>query len=109
MHPGIVSRIKILSSLDISERRKPQDGRIQIKIENKEIDIRVAILPAYHGEKVVMRLLNRASVKVNIQDLGLSENNFNTFIDIIKQPYGIILVTGPYSRSKTLLNTNFQL
>lgn len=101
MHPGVVSRIKILSSLDISERHKPQDGRIQVKIDNKEIDIRVSTLPAYYGEKVVMRLLNRASVRVKISDLGFSEKNHDIFQEMIQEPYGIILVTGPTGSGKT--------
>ena len=101
MHPGILSRIKILSALNIAERQKPQDGRIQLKIGGKEFDIRVSTLPAYHGEKVVLRLLNRESVKVSIEDLGFSERNYNTFLELIKEPYGIILVTGPTGSGKT--------
>lgn len=101
MAPGIVSRSKILASLDISERQKPQDGRIQIKIDGKEIDIRVSTLPTYYGEKVVMRLLNRTSIKVSIQDLGFSERNMNLFRQFISEPYGIILVTGPTGSGKT--------
>lgn len=101
MHPGIVSRIKILSSLDISERQKPQDGKIQSKIDGREIDIRVSTLPTVYGEKVVMRLLSRASVKVKMEDLGLSEKNLNTFQELIKEPYGMILVTGPTGSGKT--------
>ncbi|MEE8329729.1 MAG: ATPase, T2SS/T4P/T4SS family [Thermodesulfovibrionia bacterium] len=101
MHPGIVSRIKILSSLDISEKQKPQDGRIQIKIDNKEIDIRVSTLPTHYGEKVVMRLLHRESVSVRIEALGFSEHNLNSFYKFIREPYGIILVTGPTGSGKT--------
>lgn len=101
MYPGIVSRTKILSSLDISERQKPQDGRIQIKIDDKEIDIRVSTLPTIYGEKVVMRLLDRSSVKVRVEDLGFSEKNLNIFQELVKEPYGIILVTGPTGSGKT--------
>lgn len=101
MHPGIVSRIKILSCLDISEKQKPQDGRVQIKIDNKEIDIRVSTLPTSYGEKVVMRLLHRESVSVKIDVLGFSENNLNSFYKFIREPYGIILVTGPTGSGKT--------
>ncbi|MBA4373667.1 MAG: type II secretion system protein GspE [Thermodesulfovibrio sp.] len=100
-HPAVVSRVKILSSLDISERQKPQDGRIQIKIDEKEIDIRVSTLPTSHGEKVVMRLLNRASVKVSIGDLGFSDRNLELFEEMIREPYGIVLVTGPTGSGKT--------
>lgn len=101
MHPGIVSRIKILSGLDIAERQKPQDGRIQLKIEKREIDIRVSILPTIYGEKVVLRLLSRESVRVRIEDLGFSEKNLSAFEKLIKEPYGIILVTGPTGSGKT--------
>lgn len=101
MHPGIVSRIKILSSLDISERQKPQDGKIQSKIDGREIDIRVSTLPTVYGEKVAMRLLSRSSVKVKIEDLGLSEKNLNAFQELIKEPYGMILITGPTGSGKT--------
>ncbi len=101
MHPAVVSRIKILSSLDISERQKPQDGRIQIKIDEKEIDIRVSTLPTHHGEKVVMRLLNRSSVRVKIEHLGFSEKNLAVFDSMLREPYGIILVTGPTGSGKT--------
>lgn len=101
MHAGIISRIKILSSLNIAERQKPQDGRIQLKVGNKELDLRVSILPTYHGEKAVLRLLMRESVKVSIDDLGFSERNRNTFFELIKEPYGIILVTGPTGSGKT--------
>lgn len=101
MHPGIVSRIKILSGLDIAERQKPQDGRIQLKMEKREIDIRVSTLPTIYGEKVVLRLLNRESVRVRIEDLGFSEKNLSAFEKLIKEPYGIILVTGPTGSGKT--------
>jgi len=101
MHRGIVSRIKILSFLDISERYKPQDGRILVKIGNREIDIRVSILPTLYGEKVVMRLLDKSAVAIRIEDLGFSERNLNIFLEIIKEPYGIILVTGPTGSGKT--------
>jgi type IV pilus assembly protein PilB len=101
MSPGIISRTKILSSLDISERQKPQDGRIQVKIDKKEIDIRVSTLPTQYGEKVVMRLLNRSSVKVEIKELGFSEKNLTCFEQLLSEPYGIILVTGPTGSGKT--------
>ncbi|MBI4683604.1 MAG: Flp pilus assembly complex ATPase component TadA [Nitrospirae bacterium] len=100
-HSGIVSRLKILSALDIAEKQKPQDGRIKIKIDDKEIDIRVSILPALYGEKIVLRLLNRANVKVSLEELNFSKNNFKTFLSLIKEPYGIILVTGPTGSGKT--------
>lgn len=101
MQAGIVSRTKIISSLDISERQKPQDGRIQIRIDKNDVDIRVSTLPTLYGEKVVMRLLNRASVKVRMEDMGFSEKNLSIFQELIREPYGIILVTGPTGSGKT--------
>jgi type IV pilus assembly protein PilB len=101
VHPGVISRIKILSFLDISERRKPQDGRIKVKIDEKEIDVRVSTLPAQYGEKAVMRLLHRDTENLRIEELGLSEKNLNIFHKHLKEPYGIILVTGPTGSGKT--------
>ncbi|MBI1810689.1 MAG: type II/IV secretion system protein, partial [Nitrospirae bacterium] len=101
MHPGILSRIKILSEMDISEKQKPQDGRIKIKVDKKEIDIRVSSIPTLYGEKAVMRLLNRANVRVSIDALDFSEKNYKTFLELINQPYGIVLVTGPTGSGKT--------
>lgn len=101
MHPGILSRIKILSEMDISEKQKPQDGRIKIKVDKKEIDIRVSCIPTLYGEKAVMRLLNRANVRVSIDALDFSEKNYKTFLELINQPYGIVLVTGPTGSGKT--------
>jgi len=101
LHPAIASRIKILASLDISERQKPQDGRIKIKIDEKEIDIRVSTIPTLFGEKVVMRLLNREAIFVTIENLGFSDKNREAFLDLIREPFGIILVTGPTGSGKT--------
>ena len=80
MHPGILSRIKILSEMDISEKQKPQDGRIKIKVDKKEIDIRVSCIPTLYGEKAVMRLLNRANVRVSIDALDFSEKIIKYFL-----------------------------
>jgi len=101
MHAGILSRIKILSGMDISEKLKPQDGRIKIKVDEKEIDIRVSSIPTLYGEKAVMRLLNTANVRINIEALDFSEKNYETFLGLISQPYGIVLVTGPTGSGKT--------
>jgi type IV pilus assembly protein PilB len=100
-HPGLVSRIKILASLDISERQKPQDGKIRARIDDRDIDIRVSCLPTIYGEKVVMRLLDRSSVRVRIEDLAFSENNLEIFSRLIREAYGLILVTGPTGSGKT--------
>ncbi len=99
--PGIVSRIKIMARLDIAEKRLPQDGRIKLKIEGKDIDIRVATLPTLFGEEVVMRLLDRSSIMLELEDLGFSKEVFEQFIKLITSSYGMILVTGPTGSGKT--------
>jgi len=101
MHAGILSRIKILSGMDISEKLKPQDGRIKIKVDDKEIDIRVSSIPTLYGEKAVLRLLNRANVRISVEALDFSEKNYEMFLNLINQPYGIVLVTGPTGSGKT--------
>lgn len=98
---AVTSRMKILSDLDISERQRPQDGRIQLKMGQKELEFRVSVLPVYYGEKVVMRILDRGSVRVDLQDLGFSEGNLATLLWMIRQPNGIALVTGPTGSGKS--------
>src|SRR6516164_6089700 len=97
----LVSRIKIMSFIDISEKRRPQDGRIKMTVSGKHFDLRVSILPTNHGQSVVMRLLDRSSIQVNIKDLGFSEDDYKRFQNIIKRPNGIFLVTGPTGSGKT--------
>jgi type IV pilus assembly protein PilB len=97
----LVSRIKIMSYIDISEKRRPQDGRIKMTVSGKHFDLRVSILPTNHGQSVVMRLLDRSSIQVNIKDLGFSEDDYKRFQNIIKRPNGIFLVTGPTGSGKT--------
>jgi type IV pilus assembly protein PilB len=98
---AMLSRIKILSKLDIAERRRPQDGRIKISVGDKELDLRVSILPTSHGQSAVMRILDKDSIRVGVRQLGLSENAYRTFRGLIRRPNGIILVTGPTGSGKT--------
>ena len=97
---AIVSRIKIMSSLDIAERRLPQDGRIKIKVRDEEVDLRVSILPTPHGESVDIRLLSTRML-YSLEELGLSKNDLRTLESMIRVPHGIIFVTGPTGSGKT--------
>jgi general secretion pathway protein E len=101
LHAAIVSRIKIMSDLDISERRTTQDGRIQIKLGKKEIDIRVAIIPTVWGESVVMRLLDKSGLMLDLTDLGFEQDELARFAELIRASHGIMLVTGPTGSGKT--------
>ncbi|MDR3353493.1 MAG: Flp pilus assembly complex ATPase component TadA [Synergistaceae bacterium] len=101
LHPAVVSRIKIIANMDISERRKPQDGRILVKIQDKRIDLRVSSLPSIYGEKVVMRLLDQSSSKVGLANLGLFEDDIRTMTNNINAPHGIFLMTGPTGSGKS--------
>ena len=98
---AIVSRLKILSKLDIAEKRVPQDGRIKILIANHEIDVRVSVIPMLYGEAVVLRLLDRSSVLLGLDKLGMSGHDLSTTNMILERPHGIILVTGPTGSGKT--------
>jgi type IV pilus assembly protein PilB len=98
---AIVSRLKIMGSIDIAEKRRPQDGRIKILVAGKDIDLRVSILPTTHGQSVVMRILDRDNIKVGLQDLGFADDDFGRFKTMVKRPNGILLVTGPTGSGKT--------
>ena len=98
---AIISRIKILSNLNIAERRLPQDGSFKIHAQNRDIDLRVSIIPTAFGEGVVLRVLDKQSVLLTLQDLGMGESVFATFRQMINLPHGIILVTGPTGSGKT--------
>ncbi|MCX5643165.1 MAG: type II secretion system ATPase GspE [Phycisphaerae bacterium] len=98
---AIVSRLKILAKLDIAEKRVPQDGRIKIVINGREIDVRVSVIPMLHGEAVVLRLLDRSSVLLGLDKLGMSERDMGIMRMICERPHGIILVTGPTGSGKT--------
>ena len=101
MHAAIVSRLKIMSNLDISERRLPQDGRIRAVVHGRKVDLRLSTLPTAYGEKVVMRILDNRSISVGLDDLGFGENELTIWKSQIDQPHGIILVTGPTGSGKT--------
>ena len=98
---AILSRIKILSKLDIAERRRPQDGRIKLMADGKDYDLRVSVMPTNHGQTVVMRILDKDNIRVGIRQLGLSDADFRQFKNLIRRPNGIILVTGPTGSGKT--------
>ena len=98
---AILSRIKILARIDIAERRRPQDGRIKITIGDKELDLRVSVIPTNHGQSCVMRLLDKDNIKIGVRQLGLAEKTFKQFQNLIRRPNGIILVTGPTGSGKT--------
>ncbi len=98
---AILSRIKILAKMDIAERRRPQDGRIKVTVGEKELDLRVSIIPTNHGQSAVMRLLDKDNIKVGIRQLGLGGRDFKIFTSMIKRPNGIMLVTGPTGSGKT--------
>lgn len=101
MHAAIVSRIKILSKLDIAERRAPQDGRFRIRMEGKDVDFRVSTLPTAFGEKVVMRILDKGSMALDLEKIGIIGQSLAVFKRAIEAPHGMILITGPTGSGKT--------
>ncbi|HYL89387.1 MAG TPA: ATPase, T2SS/T4P/T4SS family [Burkholderiales bacterium] len=101
LHAALVSRIKILANLDIAEKRLPQDGRILLRLGGRPIDVRVSTLPTGHGERVVMRLLDKERSKLQPESLGMSPQVLGAFDRLVKQPHGIVLVTGPTGSGKT--------
>ena len=101
MAAAIVSRLKIMADLDISERRVPQDGRIRCTVGGRKLDLRVSTLPSGYGEKVVMRILDTRSINVELEDLGFDESTLEIWKNQIKSPHGIVLVTGPTGSGKT--------
>ncbi|MCP4653713.1 MAG: Flp pilus assembly complex ATPase component [Candidatus Omnitrophica bacterium] len=101
LQAAILSRFKIMAGLDIAEKRVPQDGRIIMKVGNKDIDFRVSSCPTVHGENVVLRILDRSSMTVGLEKLGFPKDQLKSFEEIIAQPYGIVLVTGPTGSGKT--------
>ena len=101
LEAAIISRIKVLSKMDIAEKRKPQDGRIQLKMQGRDIDLRVSSFPTIFGENIVMRILDKASVLLGLAELGMPSITLKEFDKLIRRPYGIILVTGPTGSGKT--------
>lgn len=101
LQQAVISRVKILSDLDIAERRKPQDGRMSVTHNGKKIDLRVATLPTVWGEKIVMRILDNSTARLDLRDLSFSDSNFEIYEESYKKPYGMILVTGPTGSGKS--------
>jgi len=98
---GVLSRLKVMADIDIAERRIPQDGRVGLVVGGKAIDLRVATLPTVHGEKAVIRILDKSNAMLNLTDLGFSEHNMDRFEESFRKPYGMILVTGPTGSGKS--------
>ena len=98
---SIVSRIKIMSNLDIAERRVPQDGKFQVKFEGRQVDFRVSVLPTIHGEKAVLRILDSTSLNIGINKLGFEPNAEAAFREAVDSSYGMVLVTGPTGSGKS--------
>lgn len=101
IQPSITSRVKIMAGLNIAEKRLPQDGRIRVTIAGKNIDIRVSVIPTAHGERIVMRLLDKTSILLKLEDIGFSADKLKIFNRLIHRPHGIILLTGPTGSGKT--------
>ncbi|WP_160300612.1 GspE/PulE family protein [Kiritimatiella glycovorans] len=101
LQPAITSRLKIMSNLDIAERRKPQDGRFKIRALGKEVDMRISFLPTVHGEKIVMRILDKSALAPSLESLGLEEKAYENLCYAISQPHGMICITGPTGSGKT--------
>lgn len=98
---AIISRLKIMARLNIAERRLPQDGRIQLKVAGREVDVRVSVLPMIHGEGIVLRLLDKSAMEFTLSKLGMDESIYRTYQELIQLPHGIILVVGPTGCGKT--------
>ncbi len=101
MQLALASRFKIMSNLDIAERRLPQDGRMRVKVSGRDFDLRVSVLPTVHGEKIVLRVLDKSNLSASLDKLGLDEGTFKQFKSAIDAPHGLILVTGPTGSGKT--------
>lgn len=100
-YPVIINKLKIKANLDISEKRLPQDGRLTIKADSDAFDIRVSTLPTLHGEKIVLRILSKDATKINLETLGFTKSELNTYTETLKKPNGIVLISGPTGSGKT--------
>ena len=98
---AIVSRLKIMARLNIAEKRLPQDGRIKLRVTGRDVDVRVSVIPMIHGEGIVLRILDKGSMKFELQRLGMGPEIYRTFSELIRLPHGIVLVTGPTGSGKT--------
>uniref|UniRef100_UPI00374DDDBF GspE/PulE family protein n=1 Tax=Stenotrophomonas sp. TaxID=69392 RepID=UPI00374DDDBF len=98
---AVVSRIKLLAHIDIAERRLPQDGRIRTRVKGRELDLRISTVPTVHGESVVMRVLDRASVRLSLEEMAMDSSTLSAFRSLLARPHGIFLVTGPTGAGKT--------
>jgi type IV pilus assembly protein PilB len=101
MHPAVVSRLKVMANLDIAERRIPQDGRIQVQVEGRKVDLRFSSMPGIHGEKVVLRILDKSRAMLDINTLGFDPEVLERFKSLLKKPHGLIVVCGPTGSGKT--------
>lgn len=99
--PAIISRLKIMARLNIAEKRLPQDGRIKLKVQGREVDVRVSVIPMVHGEGIVMRILDKGRMEFSLRGLGMEPEVYHTFRELIHQPHGIVLVTGPTGSGKS--------
>ena len=99
--PAIISRIKIMADLDIAERRIPQDGRIRLRLQNRQVDVRVSTVPTLGGESVVLRLLDKERGRISLTELGMAGDTLELFTEVVSRPHGIVLVTGPTGSGKT--------
>src|SRR4029453_9393217 len=101
LHPAMVSRIKVMASLDIAEKRLPQDGRIALRVAGRPVDVRVSTIPTANGERVVLRLLDKQAGRLTLDSLGMPKATRDEVDALIQQPHGIFLVTGPTGSGKT--------
>ncbi len=99
--PAVISRLKIMAELDIAERRVPQDGRLRLRLQDRQVDVRVSTVPTLHGESVVLRLLDKERGRVALEQLGMSEPTLRRFLSAVRRPHGIVLATGPTGSGKT--------